>query len=126
MNLTVGRGVNRWHGSAQKGFERRAWYFFSAENTSFGWSISGRTGFGRSISFFPDAISFFLACNTSMYLPNSASSGFYVFLSEPSVSLSSLIDSMWAKDLSSSLSGCPDHEIQACWPKSLLGQPLEK
>ena len=70
--------MNRWCRGDWKRFSQ------SVLVCPFGWSILGGTGFGRSTCFFPDAISFFLACNTSMYLPSSASS---------------LIDSRWAKRL---------------------------
>ena len=74
-------------------------YVFSAEVMSFSHSTLDGAGFGRSSFSFPNAISFFLACNTSMYLLSSASSGFSVPLRELSTSSSLLIGSKWAKRL---------------------------
>src|SRR5882724_11311966 len=89
--LTSGAGV------LGRGLVEGVWYVLLAKNTSFGWSILGKTGIGRFFGVFPNTISFFLACNTSMYLPNSASSGFSSSPSNPSTSSPLLIDARWAK-----------------------------
>src|SRR5882724_10555145 len=57
--LTGGAGV------FGRGLVEGVWYVLSAKNTSFSWSILGKTGIGRFFGFFPDTILFFLACNTS-------------------------------------------------------------
>jgi len=80
-----------------KGLVRGAWYVFSAGGASFSQSILAGAGFGRPSCFFPDAISLFLACNTSMYLFSSASFRFSFPQRKPRTSSSSLIDSKWAK-----------------------------